>query len=147
MKILIGGRKYTHDLVAGLTQPQLLKIPEGYKTNILWNIGHIVVTQQILHYTLSGLKPHISRTQLHYFRKESSPGEWKETPDISEIMSLLMELPLITESDYKEGKFVKFKPYTTSTGIVLSCIEDAFEFNLFHEGIHRGIIQCLVKFT
>ena len=34
---------------------QLNKIPQGFSNNIIWNIGHIEVTQQILIYKLSSL--------------------------------------------------------------------------------------------
>ena len=39
--------------IENLSDEQLLKIAEGSKNNILWNLGHIIVTQQVLHYTLS----------------------------------------------------------------------------------------------
>ena len=35
---------------------QLNKIPDGFSNNIIWNIGHIVVSQQALVYRLSGLQ-------------------------------------------------------------------------------------------
>jgi hypothetical protein len=38
--------------VAG-TLEQLNKIPEGYNNNLIWNIAHVVVVQQMLVYKLS----------------------------------------------------------------------------------------------
>ncbi|MDH4200586.1 MAG: DinB family protein, partial [Spirochaetia bacterium] len=57
IRILIETRKYIFSHVNELSESQLLHIPEKFKTNILWNIGHLVATQQILHYFLSGLPP------------------------------------------------------------------------------------------
>ena len=39
----------------GLTLDQIHAIPAGFKNNIAWNVAHLVVTQQLLHYKLSGL--------------------------------------------------------------------------------------------
>ena len=34
---------------------QLNTVPEGFKNNLIWNIAHVIVTQQLLVYKLSGL--------------------------------------------------------------------------------------------
>ena len=34
----------------------LNKTPNGFNNNIIWNIGHVVVSEQLLAYKLSGLK-------------------------------------------------------------------------------------------
>jgi hypothetical protein len=42
-------------LIQGYTLEQLNKVPRGFNNNIIWNIAHVIVTQQILVYKLSGL--------------------------------------------------------------------------------------------
>ena len=145
MDILIETRKFIKSIVSELSSDQLLKIPVGYKTSILWNIGHLVASQQILNYTLSGISPHISEKFLSQFRKGTSPASIDNTFDINEIFSLFLELPQHMKQDYEKGLFVDFKTYTTSSGIVLNSIEDAISYNTLHEGIHTGIIQCIIK--
>ncbi|WP_353938893.1 DinB family protein [uncultured Chryseobacterium sp.] len=39
---------------------QLNKIPNGFNNNLIWHIGHIIVTQQKLIYRGSGLQGYIS---------------------------------------------------------------------------------------
>jgi hypothetical protein len=40
--------------VAALDLAQLNIVPDGFNNSIAWNIAHILVTQQLLHYKLSG---------------------------------------------------------------------------------------------
>jgi len=35
---------------------ELNKVPKGFRNNIIWNIAHCIVTQQLLIYKLSGLE-------------------------------------------------------------------------------------------
>ena len=41
-------------LIDGMGPEQLNKIPEGHSNNIIWHVGHILATQQLLTYGLSG---------------------------------------------------------------------------------------------
>ena len=131
--------------IENLSDEQLLKIAAGSKNNILWNLGHIIVTQQALHYTLSRLEMKIPKELASIFRTGTSPEIWKETPDIKNIKSLLIELPDKLLEDYNKGLFKEFRPYKTSTGVELNTFQDAVTFNHFHEGTHTGIILGLIK--
>ena len=131
------------NLVEDLTSEQLLKIPTNFNNNILWNLAHLVATQQILHYKLSNLDVLINETLVNENKKGSSPASWTLTPDILEIKNLLVELPNKLEKDYKMGIFQNFKSYKTSMGFELNNIEDSIEFNNAHEGIHIGSIIAL----
>ena len=131
--------------IENLSGEQLLIIPMGSKNNILWNLGHIIVTQQVLHYTLSRLEMRISKELASAFRTGSSPEIWKETPDLTEIKSLFLELPDKLMEEYKNGMFKEFRSYKTSTGVELNSFGDAITFNHFHEGTHTGIILGLIK--
>jgi hypothetical protein len=131
--------------IENLSDEQLLKITAGSNNNILWNLGHIIVTQQVLHYTLSRLDMKIPKEFASIFRTGTSPEIWKETPDIKNIKSLLIELPDKLLEDYNKGLFKEFRPYKTSTGVELNTFQDAVTFNHFHEGTHTGIILALKK--
>lgn len=137
-QLILGG-------IENLSDEQLLKIPEGHKNNILWNIGHLIVTQQVLHYTLSRLEMRIPKEMASMFRTGTSPEVWKESPNIPELKSLLLSLPEKLLEDFNNGLFKEFRPYKTSTGVELNTFEDAVIFNHFHEGTHTGIILGLNK--
>lgn len=131
--------------IENLSDEQLLNIPAGRKNNIVWNLGHIIVTQQVLHYTLSRIEMRIPKEMAAMFRTGTNPELWKEIPNITELKSLLLELPDRFFDDYKNGLFKEFRPYKTSTGVELNSFEDAVAFNYFHEGTHTGIILGLIK--
>ena len=128
-----------------LTREQWLEIPAGRSNNILWNVGHVVVSQQLLHYALSGQPMQIEPELVAAFRKGSSPEQWEETPDIDQICRLLTELPGQLERDYAAGLFQQYSPYTTSLDVTLTSIDQALEFNNFHEGLHLGIVMAIAK--
>lgn len=145
IRLLITERQLILRGIENLSDEQLLKIPEGYKNNIIWNIGHLIVTQQVLHYTLSRLEMKIPKELASLFRTGTSPEVWKETPIISDLKSLLLSLPNELLEDYNKGLFKEFRPYKTSTGVELNTFQDAVTFNHFHEGTHTGIILALKK--
>ena len=129
----------------GLTLDQIHKIPEGFKNNIAWNVAHLVVTQQLLHYALSGLNPLCPDELIADYRKGTSTNKIFTEEEFEEVKELLIGLPNTLEEDFNAGIFQTYKEYPTSTGFVLSSIENAIPFNNFHEGIHYGIIRAIKK--
>jgi hypothetical protein len=47
--------------------------PEGYSNNLIWNIAHIIVVQQMLVYKLSGLPMMISDEMVEKYKKGTKP--------------------------------------------------------------------------
>lgn len=131
--------------IADLTEDQLLHVPSGFRNNILWNVGHVIVAQQALHYRLAGREMYISDAFARCFGRGTSPQDWASTPDVDEVRRLLVALPDRLLEDYRAGGFEGFRPYATSTGPVLQDIEDAIAFNNFHEGLHTGVVMSLKK--
>ncbi len=124
---------------------QLNKKPEGFNNTIFWNIKHVVITQQLLTYTLSGLPALISKEEIEAFRKGSKAEVNATKEDVELLKSQLFTTLEQTQKDYKAGLFKTFTEYTVSTKSVLSTIEEALEFNNFHEGIHLGYILAMKK--
>ena len=42
--------------IEGLSLEELNTVPKGFNNNVIWNVGHVVATQQLLCYKFSGLK-------------------------------------------------------------------------------------------
>ncbi|MGO4817307.1 DinB family protein [Flavobacterium sp. W22_SRS_FP1] len=139
-------RKMLSQFLKGYSLGQLNTIPEGHNNNLIWNIAHIIVVQQMLVYKLSGVPMKISDTLVEKYKKGTKPEQDATQAEVDEIHNLLMETIDQTEIDMNNNIFVNFQEYPTSTGFVLKSVKDAMLFNNFHEGIHIGAILSLRKF-
>lgn len=140
-------RGFVRRLTDDLSDEQLLVQPPGASNNVLWNLGHLAVTQQLLHYKLSGLPMYLPDEVVEGFRKGTSPADWNGEPParIGEIREWLVELPERLAEDHAAGRFDEFHEYPTSTGITLRTLDGAIAFNNFHEGLHAGFVMRLKK--
>ncbi len=138
-------RKLIAPFLEDFTLDQLNAIPEGFSNNLFWNIAHVVVTQQLLIYKLSGLPMLVSDELVDKYKKGSKPEHPATQADVDQIKSLLFDLVDQTQADYGSGVFTQFTEYPTSSGFVLKNVKDAMAYNNFHEGLHLGIIMSLKK--
>jgi hypothetical protein len=58
------------------TLEQLNKIPTGFNNNLIWNIAHIVVVQQMLVYNLSGLPMMVSKEMVDSYKRGTKPAHF-----------------------------------------------------------------------
>lgn len=142
---ILFNRETMGSLLDNYTEEQLNFIPGNFKNSLIWNIGHVLVTEQLLIYKLSGLPLKINESLVPLFAKGTKPETMVNKEQISMVKNLLISTVLTTRKDYNDHLFQKYQSYTTSTGIVLNKVEDALLFNCFHEGIHLGIILSLKK--
>lgn len=125
---------------------QLNKIPEGYSNNIIWNIGHIIASQQGMVYKLSGLPTLVSDDFINKYKKGTKPEGIVSQTEIEEIKTLLETTFRQTVEDFSNNIFINFTEYTTSIGFTIRNAAEAVNVNNYHEGIHLGIILSLRKF-
>jgi len=140
-------RQLTLKIIENLTIEQLNKIPEGFKNNIAWNVTHLVVTQQLLCYKLAGLDCLVSDEMITNFQKGSAPTYTISETEFETIKEQFLQLPNKLKEDYSNNLFKNYNEYKTSVDVTLNSIEDGINFNLYHEGIHLGIILQLLKFV
>jgi len=60
-------------------------------------------------------------------------------------MDWIFGITLKTKEDYTKGIFKAYYEYTVGTKSTLHNVEEAIEFNNFHEGMHLGYILALRK--
>ncbi|WP_439151060.1 DinB family protein [Winogradskyella sp.] len=143
--ITLKNRQLLKSFIENLSLKQLNTIPEGFKNNIIWNIAHVIVTQQLLVYNLSGLKTIVSEEMIASYRKGTKPKRDLTEAEIDAVKNLLFSTIEKTKEDYKAKLFQTYNQYTVTTKSTLSNVEEAIEFNNFHEGIHLGYILALRK--
>ena len=123
----------------------LIRIPAGFNNSIFWNIAHLLVTQQLLCYKLSGLDLMIDEDMVSRYGKGAVATAEVSNEDIEYVKNNLLKMTINLKEDYTKESFKQFKPYMTSTGIELLDIDDALKFSGFHDGIHLGIVLSLMK--
>ena len=126
---------------------QLNKIPSGFSNNLIWNIGHVIVVQQALIYKGSGLEGYIPEELYTLYKPGTKPTGSTSQEEADNLKELLFSLIEKTEKDFQNEKFIKFSEKTVGLGFYLSSLEDAFQFNNYHEGLHLGYMTNIRKFV
>ncbi|MEN9489058.1 MAG: hypothetical protein RL494_1323 [Bacteroidota bacterium] len=124
----------------------LNKIPDGFSNNLIWNIGHIVVVQQMLVYKLSGLPMMVSDEMVEKYKKGSKPEHTVSEEEVNEIKKLLFVTLDQTKVDFANAIFDTYMEFTTGIGFTVKSAKSAMEFNNYHEGLHLGIMMQIKKF-
>jgi molybdopterin-biosynthesis enzyme MoeA-like protein len=138
-------RKLLLTFLENHTLENLNAIPEGFSNNLIWNIGHIIVVQQMLVYKLSGL-PMISDEMVEKYKKGSKPEHSVTQNEVEEMKVLLFSTLEKTKKDYAENLFQNYTEFTSMTGFTVKSAVAAIEFNNYHEAIHTGIMMQIRKF-
>ncbi|MES2576093.1 MULTISPECIES: DinB family protein [unclassified Flavobacterium] len=139
-------RNMVSKFLSGYNLDQLNTIPEGFSNNLIWNIGHIVVVQQMLVYKLSGLPMMISDEMVEKYKRGTKPEQDATQADVDEIQSFLFETINQTKADLEKKVFKDFQEFTTMTGFTIKTAEDAMAFNVYHEALHAGMMMSIRKF-
>ena len=138
-------RKNLVKILENTPESTLGHIPEDFRNNIWWNISHILVVQQLLCYRLSGLPLNVSDALVEAYSKGTFPEDLPNPEQREEVARLLVDTVGRLEQDYNNGIFKDYTTYKTSAGFTLSSIDEALQFNLYHEGLHLGTVLSLLK--
>jgi hypothetical protein len=143
--ILRQNRKLLRAISARIPEKLLFEQPEGFRNTLWWNFAHIISIQQTLMYTFSGLPARMDAGWIDTYKKGTIPGEIPSTEEIAQLPSRLVETAIWAVEDYENNLFKNYEEYTTSNKVTLSSVEDAINFNNFHEGLHLGVILSQMK--
>ena len=145
-QVLNNTRGIFKKIIENNTLEDLNKIPDGFNNNIIWNIAHILVTEQLLAYKLSGLESSLSDEMINSYRKDTKPNSDLSQAEVDEIKDLLLPILEKTKEDYYDDVFENYNAYTVSTtGNTLKNVDEALQFAAIHEGLHYGYVLALLK--
>ena len=131
--------------IDGLSLEALNTIPKGFNNNIIWNVTHIIVTQQRLCYGRTGNRIRLSNEILNDYQKGSKPKRPATQAEVEQSIKWLKESVDWIKEDYEQKIFKDYNVYPTSYGFTLNSIEDAISFNNVHEAMHLGWIGAIKK--
>lgn len=143
-KLLTITRNNIKVIIDSLSLEQLNTKPSNFNNTIAWQLGHIIVTQQLLCYAMSDNAPIISETLIDKYRKGSQSGIISQK-ELGELLALLETTNMQLAYDYNNNLFKAYTTYETSFGFTLTNIEEAIQMNAVHEGLHLGNIMALQK--
>ena len=146
-EITINSRNILLQFLENYSLEQLNKIPTGFNNNLIWNIGHVVVVQQMLVYKLSGLPMMVSGEMVELYKRGTKPERDATPEEVAEIKSLLFVTIDQTGQDFISKTFETYNEFTTMSGFNLKTAEDAMAFNYYHEAVHTGMMMGIRKFV
>jgi hypothetical protein len=141
-------RRNMEGILDAFSWEQITAIPAGFNNNLLWNYGHVMVTQQLLCYRLAGLPTKVEADLIDRYRKGTAPDpdHPASREEYDQLRQLSADCLAQFAEDYAQGRFSEpYQPYATSYGISLTSIEEAFYFNLGHEALHLGTMLAMRK--
>jgi uncharacterized damage-inducible protein DinB len=148
LKQLRFARENTVDRVLDINDESSHYIPKGFHNNIKWNLGHIYFVQEKFAFYFIGEELQLPNHFEKWFSPGTSPADWhnQELPSIRDFILLLekqtdrLEQLLPLKMDVKLDQ-----PYTTSTGLTLSTVEELLSFCFYHEGMHFDAIKSIKR--
>ncbi len=144
-QILTQGRKNLLNLLKPFELDQLNHIPDGFRNNLVWHLGHVIVSQQVLCYQLSGLACTVPVDLIERFRRGTVPTGEVSLKEVNQLKQLAIDTVERFKDDYRQGIFREFQSYQSLFGVKLQGIEDAVVFNNTHEGLHLGYVMTMRK--
>lgn len=141
--IILKNRRLLSKFLEKFSLDQLNTVPKGYRNSIFWNVAHTVVTQQLLVYGLSNRPLLVDSDLVKTYKKDTKTVHEATEKELALVKTLLFSTIEQTKTDYDNGMFKNFTPYTTSLNVTLSTVDEAIRFNTFHEGIHLGYILAM----
>jgi hypothetical protein len=135
------------ELLGNITLEQGNTIPEGFRNNVIWNAGHTQVAQEFLLYFSSGMPMNIPEEYLPSFGVGTMAREYS-AEEFKALKNHLRQTADKVENDYLNGVFSAgdYKEYNSDYfGPTTRNFKEAFQFNVFHEGVHFGYMLAQLR--
>ena|ERR1700748_3939776 len=145
IEVLQHPRRLILETISNLTIDQLNKIPEGFNNNIIWNLGHMIASQQGICYKRTGAELRVTDDFFKTYVSGSKPERFITEAEFVELKELFFSTLEDLQADYDAQKFTSYEGVNTRYNIPVSNIDEAIAFLPFHDGLHIGYIMSLRK--
>lgn len=139
-------RELTLGHAEGLTDNQLLTVPEGFSNNVLWNVGHVLYYLCAHTYGHCGQPLPLPDEYADWFKHGTTPSEWMTAPNCSEVTERAKSIMPEIRADFDAGKLDAYEAFELRPGTALVTLSEALVFHCTHEGMHIGQISTMKKF-
>ncbi|WP_222166957.1 DinB family protein [Edaphocola aurantiacus] len=132
--------------VEELSTDQLNTIPEHFKNNIAWHLGHIVVSTEILCYYKTGVDPERVIEGVEKYRHGTRPEAYIPAEEITRLKDRLVVSLEEISADYAAGRFATITPFQTMTfGFDMDNIDTVLQCCTHHDLLHLGQAGAMSK--
>lgn len=138
-------RQHLLQFISDVSVDGLNEVPPGFNNNIIWNLGHLIASQQGVCYLRAGVKTRIDETLYLRYKPGTKPEGYSNGGEVEKIKNMLFASLDQFAEDYQNNVFANYNTWTTRYGVELAGINDAIEFLLFHEGLHAGYVMALKR--
>lgn len=91
-----------------LTIEQLNEVPKGFNNNIIWNMGHLIATQQIVCYRRAGVEPMLDADFINAYAPGTKPEKFVTAEKVASIQELFFSTLDRFEEDLQSGQFINY---------------------------------------
>ena len=145
IELIRGPRELALSQVKDLTLEQLNHVPQGFNNNIIWNIAHMISSQQGIFYTRVGLPIIVADKYYTPYRPDTKPTTFVGAEEVATIKELFLSTIDQLETDVNNNLFVNYPTWSTRYGVEVNSVETALAFLPFHEGLHFGYMMALKR--
>jgi len=145
LKTIRQTRKNFIQLIEASSVEELNEVPAGFNNNMIWNFGHIIVSQQLLCYKLADIDPKIEIAYIQDYQKGTKPERFIGESEINTLKELMLSTVDVLEDDLWNNVFVNYHAFTTSYGVTLNSTADAVGFFPVHDAYHYGCASSIKK--
>lgn len=139
-------RKKVADKIRKLTIEQLNTIPAGCNNNIAWQLGHLVVSSEILCYHRTGAQPDKEIALADKYRNGSRPEAFISQEEVDLLLQRFLNSYDAILADHDKGAFKHITPYATHTfGVEMTTIAEVFDVCSHHDVLHAGQISIIER--
>ncbi|PIC57584.1 hypothetical protein CSV80_08330 [Sporosarcina sp. P12(2017)] len=140
-------RGYTLGLIKRVDEQVWDAQSEGFSNTIRWNVGHFYsLTEDLLNRAMNDY-PVDKLEWAEFFAPGTSPSTWPSTPPAKEELFAAMKDQGKRISQLTEQQLVHQLSTPISIGkfITMETAEEVLQFLTWHEGMHAGLIDGLLK--